>query len=396
MKGLGSAHARRLMRGDLPLALVVAVLLEVGFMVSEPEDDDEVLAAPDSGGRLVLTAGALALIFRRIAPVSVFAVNGTADLAHQGLDFRSTPLPLGVLISLYTVAVTRRPLLVGVCAGLYVAGLMLASLEGSSEVDDDQVYVYLVSVAATVMVGYGVALGRLRATLAERRATELAQDQGIRTRLAVAQEQARISREVHDIVANGINVIVAQAAAARRVLDREPEAAGTALASIETVGRDALDGLRRLLAVVRTERDPGNHPQPSLERLPWLIDQMERAGLPVELTIRGSPRVLPPGVELEAFRIVQEALTNSLKHAGPTRGTLTLDYGDEVLVVDVRDQGAGQPTSSPSGYGLISMRQRAALLGGDLHAGSGTEGGFRVTAHLPIGNHREPVTEVAT
>jgi len=384
------------MSRDLLLALVVAALLEVGFMVALPEDDDDaVLAAPSSGGRLLLTAGALALTFRRIAPVSVFAMNGAADLAYEGLDFRAAPLPLGVLISLYTVAVTRRPLVAGVCALLYVVGLVLASMEGFADIDDDQVYVYLVSVAGTVMVGYGVALGRLRATVAERRATEVAQEQGIRTRLAVAREQARIAREVHDIVANDINVIVAQAAAARRVLGREPEAAGTALASIETVGRDALDGLRRLLAVLRTEGAPGDHAPPTLQRLPWLVDQVERAGLPVDLVIQGLPRVLPPVVELEAFRIVQEALTNSLKHAGPTRATVTLDYGDEFLMVDVRDQGTGQPIPSPpSGYGLISMRQRAALLGGDLHAGPEPEGGFRVMAHLPVGNH-EPVKDMA-
>jgi len=128
--------------------------------------------------------------------------------------------------------------------------------------------------------------------------------------------------------------------------------------------------------------------QPSLERLPWLISQIERAGLPVDLVVRGTARPLPPVVELEAFRIIQEALTNSLKHAGPTWATVTIDYGDEFLGVDVRDHGRGGGTSSTLGYGLISMRQRAASLGGDLDAGPDTEHGFRVTAHLPVGGHQ--------
>jgi signal transduction histidine kinase len=383
VKTLGSPSAARVMRRDLPLAVAVALLLEVGFLVSLTEDE-EALASPNSAGRLLLTAGALSLAFRRIAPVTVFVVNGTADLAYEALDFRPTPLPLGVLIALYTVAVRRRPLIAGVCTGCYVTALLFASLEGITVIDDDQVYVNLVSVAGTAMVGYGVALGRLRATVAEQHATELAREEGTRTRLAVAREQARIAREVHDIVANEVNVIVAQAAAARRVLDRQPQAAAPALASIEAVGRDALDGLRRLLAVLRAENAPTDPPPPGLERLPWLLVHLERAGLPVELTIRGTPHPLSPAVELEAFRIVQEALTNSLKHAGPTCATVAIEYGDEFLRVDVRDHGEGGHTSSTLGYGLISMRQRATLLGGNLDAGPDTERGFRVTAHLPL------------
>ena len=391
MKTLGSPSTGEAVRRDLPLALGVAVLLEVGLLVSLT-DDGEVLEPPDPAGRLLLTAGALSLAFRRIAPVTVFLVNGTADLAYESLDVRPTPLALGVLIALYTVAVRRRPLVTGACTACYATASVVASLEGITEIDDDHVYVTLVSVAGTAMVGYGVALGRLRATLAEAHATELAREEGSRARLAVAQEQARIAREVHDLVANEVTVIVAQAAAARRVLDRRPEAAAAALASIEAVGRDALGGLRRLLAALRTECAPTDSHPPGLDRLPWLLEQMERAGLPVELTVAGTPRALPPAVELEAFRIVQEALTNSLKHAGPTCATVTIEFGDECVGVDVRDHGAaGARTSSPPGYGLISMRQRAVLLGGSLDAGPDGEEGFRVTAHLPV--TRRPALE---
>ena len=385
MMGLGSPVGRRMVVRDLPVALLVAVLLEVGFAVSLTDDDDEVLPLPDRAGRLLLTAGALSLTFRRLAPLSVLGLNGAADLTYQALGYRPTPLPLGVLIALYTVATARRPLVSGAATALYVAALTAGSLSGITPLDDDQVYVYVVSVAATGMVGYGVALGRARATLAERHAAELGREQDSRTRAAVAQEQARIAREVHDIVANEVNVMVAQAAAARRVVDGQPQAAASALSSIETVGRDALTGLRRLLALLRTDgaRDEQS-PQPDLQRLPWLLSHLEAAGLPVDLAIRGTARPLPAIVERNAFRIVQEALTNSLKHAGPTRATVTLSYGEDSLGVEVRDQGRGGAESSTLGYGLISMRERAAMLGGDVHAGPDADQGFRVTAHLPV------------
>jgi signal transduction histidine kinase len=203
---------------------------------------------------------------------------------------------------------------------------------------------------------------------------------------AVEQEQARIAREVHDIVAHDVSVIVAQAAVTRRVFPTQPQKAVDALASIEALGRDALDGLRRLVTLVRSPHpEDENSPQPTLERLPSLLAQVRRAGLPVRLTIRGTPRPLPVTVELNAFRIVQEALTNSLKHAGPTRATVVLDYRGDSLDVEVRDAGLGSSPATPSaGYGLIGMQQRASMLGGQLVAGSVDGHGFRVSARLPL------------
>jgi signal transduction histidine kinase len=257
-------------------------------------------------------------------------------------------------------------------------------MTGWAPLSDDQMYIDLVSVVATVMVGYGVALGHARASMAEQRAAELAREQEDRTQAAVAQEQARIAREVHDIVAHDVSVMVAQAGAGRRVFATKPEVAAESLASIEAVGRDALDGLRRLVTLLRTDvEQSGRSPQPSLDRLPWLFDQVQRAGLPVTLTVRGKPRPLPATVELNAFRIVQEALTNILKHAGPTEASVTLDYDDAELRVDVRDRGRGSAPSPSPGYGLISMQQRARMLGGDLVARP-AEQGFLVSARLPV------------
>ena len=376
------------MRRDLPVALIVAVLMEVGLEVALTEDFpeyEEDLPLPDWEGRLLLLGGGLALTFRRLAPVPVFVVAALASFGYQALGFRPPPLPLAVLVALFTVAIVRRTLIPGMAAGAYAAGLVLGSLTGAAPLDDDQVYVYLVSVAGTAMVGYGIALSRARASLAEQQAVEISRALEGRTRDAVEGEQARIAREVHDIVAHDVSVIVAQAAAARRVSDERPEAAVNALRSIEVVGRDALDGLRRLMHLLRSDpMGSERSPDARIDRLPSLLAQVERAGLPVELTVRGEVRPLPPAVELNAFRIIQEALTNSLKHAGPTRAGVIVDYRPDTLYVEVRDHGRGRVAGSPPGYGLAGMQQRASLLGGEFATTSGSEPGFLVAAELPV------------
>jgi signal transduction histidine kinase len=383
------SDVRHVLSQDFRLAMLVALLLMVGSGVSL--EDDFNLSVTSAGNvlpgpyaLLLALVGSLPLTFRRLAPLPVLALTVTASLAYQALGLRPEPLPISVLVAIYTVAVLRRPLVASLAASAYVLAFTVGALTGWAPLTDDQMYIDLVSVVATVMVGYGVALGHARASMAEQRAAELAREQEDRTQAAVAQEQARIAREVHDIVAHDVSVMVAQAAAGRRVFATKPQVAAEALASIETVGRDALDGLRRLVTLLRTDvEQSGRSPQPSLDRLPWLFDQVQRAGLPVTLTVCGKPRPLPATVELNAFRIVQEALTNILKHAGPTEATVTLDYDDTDLRVDVRDRGRGSAPSPSPGYGLISMQQRARMLGGDLVARP-AEQGFLVSARLPV------------
>jgi signal transduction histidine kinase len=392
MATLSPADRRFGVSQDLPLAVLVAVLLLVGSGVSLEDDFSISLTELDGGpglfrpaGLVLVLAGSLPLMFRRLAPLPVLAVTAAASLAYQALGQRPEPLPIGVLVAIYTVAVMRRPLVASSAAAAYVVAVTVGAVTGWAPLTDDQFYIDLVSVVATVMVGYGVALGQARATMAEQRAAELAREQEGRTREAVAQEQARIAREVHDIVAHDVSVMVAQARAARRVFGSRPETAVSALASIETVGRDALDGLRRLVTLLRTDLERcGRSPQPTLDGLPALLAQVERAGLPVTLSIGGRPRPLSATVELNAFRIVQEALTNILKHAGPTDALVTLDYQDDHLGLEVRDGGRGGAGRPSVGYGLISMQQRAAMLGGDLVAQPAEGQGFVVSARLPM------------
>jgi signal transduction histidine kinase len=391
VKATARVSVRPDLANDAALALLVAVLLLIGSGLALEEDFEISLAGsgtwpslPNREGLLLLLAGSLPLVFRRTAPLVVLALTVAASLAYQALGHSPQPLPLGALVALYTVAVLRRPPICLLAAALYVVAFTVSTLSGWSSLTDDQYYIDLVSVVATVTVGYGVALGRARAALAEQTAAELAREQGDRTQAAVAQEQARIAREVHDIVAHDLSVMVAQAGAARRIVTSRPQTAVTALASIEGVGRDALDGLRRLVTLLRTDRGRAERsPPPSIDRLPWALAQVQRAGVPVELTLRGRPRDLSATVELNAYRIVQEALTNVLKHAVPARASVVLEYGEDNLRVEVRDDGRRSAARPSAGYGLVSMQQRATMLGGEVFAGP-TGRGFVVSARLPL------------
>jgi signal transduction histidine kinase len=381
---------------DALLAVGVTVLVLVGTEVRLPDDlwagpptvGTSLTPSPAVAGLVLATSLPLAL--RRIAPLPVLTACTFGSLGLQVIG-NPSPLPLAVLVAVCTVAMAYRPL-VSVCAAVtYLCLLAVGIATGVARISDDYFYVYLISVIATVMLGYGLALGRLRTGLAERRSAEIQREQEERTRVAVEQEQARIAREVHDIVAHDVTVIVAQAAAVSRVLPADAPAAQT-LTAIETTGRDALDGLRRLLHLLHTDGQGDlRSPQPRLDGLPSLVEQVRRAGLPVELVVHGEDRRLPGTVETNAYRIVQEALTNALKHAGPARAVVVLDYGPDALSVEVRDDGRGGQgsagTGSPlpaGGFGLVGMRQRAALLDGQVDAGPRETGGFLVAARIPI------------
>jgi signal transduction histidine kinase len=184
------------------------------------------------------------------------------------------------------------------------------------------------------------------------------------------------------VIAHNVSVMVVQAAAAGDVFDAQPAKAREALASIEHTGREALTELRRLLGAVRA--DDGKVPQPGLGRLPALLDQVRAAGLDVDVETEGEQRQLPLGIDLSAYRIVQEALTNTLKHAAASHAQVVLRYSDDELAVDVVDDGRGATQNGDAGHGLIGMRERVALYDGDLTAGPRAEGGFCVSARFPL------------
>jgi signal transduction histidine kinase len=263
--------------------------------------------------------------------------------------------------------------------------------------------ILLAFIMTVLVVGNAARLSQRRASESQARLLGLAEEQENATRQAIGQERARIARELHDVVTHSVSVMVVQAGAARRVLGASPDEARSALLAIEESGREAITELQHMLGLLAQPGDPqlGDpqqaspaiaqdtaplRPQPGLDQVGPLVDRVTAAGLPVELRVSGTPRALPPGMDLAAYRVIQEALTNVIKHAGQSSSTVTLDYTDDALMVEVADHG-GAPsalTAMPGGgHGLLGLRERVLLYGGELDAGSQPEGGWRVRARFP-------------
>jgi signal transduction histidine kinase len=228
-----------------------------------------------------------------------------------------------------------------------------------------------------------------KAEAAEIRATQAEREREAAARVAVAEERARIARELHDIVAHAVSVMVLQVGAVRHKLPEAQADDGDALRSVERAGRTALAEMRRLLAAIRPDGDEAELlPQPGLDGLDSLLGEIGRAGLPVELHVDGEPFPLPRGVELSAYRIVQEGLTNALKHARATDADVTVRYWPNELEIEVRDNGQGSATSDGLGHGLVGVRERVKIYGGEMTAGTATGGGFLLSTRLPLGDDR--------
>jgi signal transduction histidine kinase len=245
-----------------------------------------------------------------------------------------------------------------------------------------------VIVGATWWFGDSVRMRRMRELQLAQRTAQLEHEREENARRAVLDERVRISRELHDVVAHHVSVMGIQAGAARRMLTKSPQQAEEALSAIEATSRTAVLELHRLLGFLRQESDTVElAPQPSLRQLDELIAQMRESGLPIEVRIEGEERPLAPSVDLSAYRIVQEALTNVLKHAGRARAAVTVRYGTEAVDIEIVDDGRG-PTNgarpAEGGKGLIGMRERVSLLGGSLSVGHHPGVGFSVRAHLPL------------
>jgi signal transduction histidine kinase len=214
---------------------------------------------------------------------------------------------------------------------------------------------------------------------------ELEEQRELQAQAAVAVERGRIARELHDVIAHNVSMMVVQAGAAARVLVGEQPDVRAALEAVEGTGRETVDEMRRLIGVVRSDDGLALAPQPTLADLERLVANVREAGLAVALRIEGSPVPLPPGIDLSAYRIVQEALTNALKHAGEARASVVVRYGKSAVEVEVSDDGDGSGAGGGSGQGLIGMRERVALWGGELEAGRRDGGGFAIRARLPVG-----------
>jgi signal transduction histidine kinase len=357
----------------LAVALAVLVLQEV-LGESDYFTASKAIYVPAA---LLMT---LPLAFRRRAPLAVTVVVMGA-LIVESLAVGSAPTPdtqlVGWLLAIYTVAAhcDRVAAAIGGAFSL-AAGLVWMGI-------DDFLFPVVVFGGAWV-AGRLVRQRQLYADAVEQRAAALEREREANVRVVAAEERARIARELHDLLSHSVSVMVVQAAAERSALGSERAAPGQALEAIERTGRQALAEMRRLFTLLRSDAPSELAPQPTLAELDGLVAQVRDAGLPVDLRIQGEPDSVPAGVALCAYRIVQEALTNVLKHAGPARASVVVRYGAGLLEVEVTDDGQGAPDGSDLGHGLTGMRERVALYGGDFDAATRNGGGFGVRARLPL------------
>jgi len=363
-------------KADLIDIGLVALLLPPSFVWATRHHSPAMAVAP-------VLLQVLPLLLRRRFPLPVLGVVLAASVATQYVVGDLPPFALALAV--YTVAshIERRT---AVWAGLVTFVALLTLLIPQADVKGRESVVHLiVFIAAAWILGDNVRTKRAYYRELEERAERLEREREVNVRRAAAEEQARIARELHDVIAHSVSVMVVQAAAASDVFEKQPERAREALRSIEESGRSALTELRRLLGVVRSREQGSREPQPGLGALPELLEQVRATGLEVELELAGELDGLPTGVDLSAYRIVQEALTNTLKHAQASRARVRLSRRPGELELEITDDGASSGEKAAAGHGLIGMQERAALLGGVLEAGPAADGGYTVKARFPLG-----------
>nr|WP_245653202.1 sensor histidine kinase [Herbidospora sakaeratensis] len=385
---------RRQLISDSVLAVVVTAssllfALSVGPGTDSGWEGVPVFGRPaDAVGLLLIAACTLPLAFRRRWPFLILLATSVPALLLTGLGYNPGLADFAAVILLYTVA-TQRGLALSVLAALLVmAGYLAGALPASEELGWADHAIVVVVTALVWVVGRTIRLRRAYLGELVDRADRLERAREADTRAARAEERSRIARELHDVVAHHVSVMTVQAAAARTMLEKDPSVAREALISIEEMGRTAMAEMRSIVGVLRTDGPAERGPQPGMDDLPGLVDQMREAGLTTQLWLEGETRQLPPGVDLAAYRLVQEALTNSLRHAGPAaRAWVTVRHEPSELMVHVEDDGHGlvlKRENGGKGHGLVGIKERVALYGGVLRIGPRPGGGFEVRARFPL------------
>jgi signal transduction histidine kinase len=378
------------LRVDAAAAAVLGVLV-VATAVSRP------------GASLVVPAGLLlcgAVVLRRRAPVAATLLAGASATAVSRAADRPLVVAPVVLALVYYSLGRRRPARGSswVDAVLLALPVAVIATDPATPSPGDPLIIDVLSVWGFFIVlpfVAGRAIGSRSGLNAELRASaeRLEERQRARARQAVVDERTRIARELHDVVAHSVSVMVVQTAAARAVAPRDPSAAAEALRSVERCGEEALTDMRRMIGVLhRADFDVLGGATPGLAQLDKLAERAGASGLPVQVSVHGEPRPLAPGLDLVSFRVVQEALTNAIKHAGPARAHVQVTYTPNCLELEIADTGLGPPrqrTTDSPGQGLLGMRERLSLYGGQLATGHRRGGGFQVLARIPL---TEPVS----
>jgi signal transduction histidine kinase len=422
--GLGRAVAARPWLADGMLAAAIAVG-QVAFVANAAHGQSGTRAL-DGLGYALLALNALPLVARRRWPVAAFLACLAVSGAYHALGFPEGPADIGTLIALYTLA-SRAPSWVSVLAFMVTLVVVVNADEAARDAEP-RVMEFLLETGfpGLVVLGFGYSVRGRRQLLAaaEERAAAAERTREAEARRRVEEERLRIARDLHDVLAHSVSTINVQAGVAAHLLDQQPEQARSALLAIREQSKQALRELRATLGVLRQPGEPAapRQPAPGLHQLEALVDSMRQAGLPVEVQVEGAPAQLPSAVDLVAYRIVQESLTNVLRHAAAARATVHLSHRRDALVIEVDDDGPALVDAPPAavtpagakawsappalhgrpslgtdqagedrrpeagGHGIVGMRERARAVGGELEAGPRPDGGFRVTACLPVGS----------
>lgn len=332
-----------------------------------------------------VSAGSVA--FRRLRPWPAFIVSIAAGLLALGAGLPMVALTVGPVVMVYSISAQfpgARSLVA--LAVSWAAFFAAETLQGFGD-DLSTIVTDLVILAAAWLIGWFVFRRQEYVRELETKTAELQEAREELARAAVSAERLRIARELHDIVAHSLSMISVQAGVGAHVIDSRPEEARAALANVETASRQALNEMRALLGMLRdTSGEPDRAPLPGLSQLPALIQQVSTAGPEVELQVHGAERPLAPGMDLTAYRVIQESLTNVLRHADAERARVILSYEPAALVIEVVDDGTTRATVTPNGgLGIEGMRERLQAFGGTLEAAPLRENGFRVRAELPLG-----------
>jgi signal transduction histidine kinase len=356
---------------DALLACAVFVVGAVAVAAGQDQDPGHTFA-----GYVLVLAASAPLAMRRRWPIAVLAATGIVTAVYP-LVLSGSPTELALIVASYSAAsmvdrrtFTRRALPLATAAAIVD---QLAQQRHGNWVE------VLTGVTFTVLLP--MLLGRI----AYNRRLRIAADRSRAAEDAVSAERARIARELHDVVAHAMAVMVVQAGAARTIVDADPNGAKAAIAEVEATGRTGLAEMRRLIGVLTAgDGEAERAPQPGLAQLDELVRTVRAAGIPVEVLRSGDERALPPAIDVNAYRVIQEALTNTLKHAGDAHASVTLTYADDALEIEVADDGVGPRDGDPPGHGLVGMRERVAVFGGTLVAGPRPGGGFIVRARFPV------------
>jgi signal transduction histidine kinase len=363
-----------LVKLDWALAVVFAVVGQVEVWLGNGAHGERPVVAISG----TILAATIAVRRRYPGTAGIVAILAAGVVALAWRPPSLVTYGVAWMCSVYGLTVWAGPRRFALGAALLVIPTLVARAFGGGP--SGSIEFVVIALVVMLLVRSGIRGREERAELAER-------ERELAAREAVVEERARIARELHDVVAHNVSMMVVQAGAERRVLDGANGSTREVLQTIEEIGRGALTEMRRLVGILRHDADDPLAPQPGLDDVATLVTQVREAGLPVELTIEGERRDLPVGIELSAYRIVQEALTNALKHAGDARAEVSIRYGADALELEVLDDGDGRGgAASPTGggHGLVGMRERVALYGGRFDASRRPGGGFAVRAKLPI------------